>query len=442
LFLKHYSSLAKWKPEQEHTMDFKLTHDFARQLDAHDDLAGYRANFFNNDPEMLYLDGNSLGRLPAETIEKVQEVVIRQWGEKLIQGWNNNWWDAPARVGNKIGSLVGAADGQVIVCDTVSVNLFKLATAALQARPIRPKIVTDKLNFPSDLYVLQGVRHLLGDRHEILMIGSNDSEITPDLGALYTAIDANTALVTLSHVVFKSGYLYDMAAITEYAHRKGALVLWDLSHSAGSVPVELDACGADFAIGCTYKYLNGGPGAPAFLYVNEHIQEQVSSPIWAWWGQKDPFAFSLDYTPASGATRFLTGTQPMISLLAMEASLEPLLGAGMKRIRDKSVMMTEYMIYLADAVLEPLGFSLGTPREADQRGSHVSLRPAEGYRINRALIDEMKVIPDFREPDNIRFGLAPLYTSFEEIWEAVERIKQMMLEKSYEKYPVERLAVT
>jgi kynureninase len=423
-------------------MDFKLTRDFAQQLDAHDDLAGYRANFFNNNPEILYLDGNSLGRLPAETIDKVQEVVIHQWGEDLIQGWNKNWWDAPARAGNKIGGLVGAAAGQVIVCDTVSVNLFKLVIAALQLRQNRPGIVTDTLNFPSDLYVLQGIRQLLGGRHEITLVGSDDGEITPDLGSLYSAIDENTALVTLSHTAFKSGYLYDMAALTEYAHRKGALVLWDLSHSAGSVPVELDACGADFAIGCTYKYLNGGPGAPAFLYVNRAVQEQVSSPIWAWWGQKDPFVFGLDYTPATGVTRFLTGTQPMLSLLAMEASLEPLLGAGMKRIRDKSVLMTEYMIYLADAILVPLGFSIGTPRDADLRGSHVSLRHDEGYRINRSLIDEMKVIPDFREPDNIRFGLAPLYTSFEEIWEAVVRIKKVMLEKRYEKYPVERLIVT
>jgi kynureninase len=423
-------------------MDFKLTREFAQQLDAHDALAGYRAKFLNSNPELMYLDGNSLGRLPIETYEKVTDAVARQWGGQLIQGWNNNWWDAPARVGNKIGELIGAAAGQVLACDTVSINLFKLVTAALQMRPNRSKIVTDTLNFPSDLYVLQGVRHLLGERHEIKLIGSQDNDITPDIGALFAAIDGNTALVTLSHVVFKSGYLYDMAALTEYAHRKGALVLWDLSHSVGSVPEELDACGVDFATGCTYKYLNGGPGAPAFLYVNKAIQEQAISPIWGWWGQKNPFAFGLDYTPAPGVARFLTGTQPMLSLLAMEASLEPLLMAGIGPIRHKSVLMTEYLIYLADAILEPLGFSVATPREAELRGSHVSLRHADGYRINRVLIDEMKVVPDFREPDNIRFGLAPLYTSFEELWETVERLKQVMDEKRFEKYSLERLSVT
>jgi kynureninase len=283
---------------------------------------------------------------------------------------------------------------------------------------------------------------MLGNRHNILRIDSQDGDITPDLDALAAAIDENTALVTLSQVTFKSGYLYDMAVVTEMAHRKGALVLWDLSHSVGALPVDLDACNADFAIGCTYKYLNGGPGAPAFLYVRKELQEQVLSPICGWWGQNAPFAFGLDYIPAPGMRRFLTGSQPILSLLAMEAALDPVLEAGMAALRAKSVRLSEYLINLTDALLVPLGFSLGSPRSANQRGSHISLRHPQGYRINRALIEQMQLLPDFREPDNLRLGLTPLYTSFGEIWEGVDRIRLVVEEKRYEKYPLERLTVT
>jgi kynureninase len=283
---------------------------------------------------------------------------------------------------------------------------------------------------------------MLGNRHTIVRIGSIDDDITPDLDALATAIDKDTALITLSHVTFKSGYLYDMAAITELAHRRGALVVWDLSHSAGAVPVALDACNADFAIGCTYKYMNGGPGSPAFLYVCENLQNLVKSPIWGWWGQKEPFSFGLDYIPAPGITQFLTGSQPILSLLAMEAALDPLLEAGMDTLRTKSLLLSEYLIYLTDNILAPLGFSLGTPRSREQRGSHVSLRHPEGYRINRALIEEMNVIPDFRDPDNLRLGLTPLYTTFGEIWKCIDRIRRVVTEKCYQKYPTQRLTVT
>jgi kynureninase len=233
-----------------------------------------------------------------------------------------------------------------------------------------------------------------------------------------------------------------MKKITDMAHRKGAFVLWDLSHSVGALPVELDKCNVDFAIGCTYKYLNGGPGAPAFLYVNKALQEKTSSPIWGWWGQNQPFAFGLDYSPAPGAARFLAGTQPMISLLTMEAALEPHLQAGMDSIRAKSILLTDYASFLTESLLVPFGFSLGSPRDSAQRGSHVSIRHADGYRINRALIEEMNVIPDFREPDNLRLGFAPLYLSFADVWEGFDRIRRVMEEKRYEKYPKQKLAVT
>jgi len=388
------------------------------------------------------MDGNSLGRLSLASAERLKSAVEKEWGTELIRGWNKGWWGAPQRVGEKIAQLVGAAPGQVVVSDSTSVNLFKLAASALQLLPERTKIITDTLNFPSDLYILQGLVQLLGGRHEIVRIGSKDDDLTPDLSALESEFDGKTALLTLSQVLFKSGYLYDMAALTEKAHKAGALVLWDLSHSVGAVPVELDKAGVDFAIGCTYKYLNGGPGSPAFLYVNKKLQDQAVSPLTGWWGQASPFAFGLDYTPAPGVDRFLTGTQPILSLLAMEAALDPILEAGMAAIRRKSILMTEYMIALADEILAPLGFALGTPRDPKRRGGHVSLRHPEGYRINRALIDEMNVIPDFREPDNIRFGLAPLYNSFEDIWQAAERSRIVVAEKRYEKYPSVRQTVT
>ena len=422
--------------------NFLPSPDFARQLDSQDPLASYREHFVIPDPNLIYLDGNSLGMMPKAAQEMAHQVVNEQWGLDLIRGWNKGWWDAPARVGDKIGRIIGAAAGQTLVADTVSVNLFKLATAALTLQPNRTRIITDTFNFPSDLYVLQGIRQNLGGRHEITLIGALDNDITPDLDQLESAIDEDTALIMLSHVTFKSGYIYDMQAITELAHQKGALVLWDLSHSVGSIPVELDACNADLAIGCTYKYLNGGPGAPAFLYVNKNIQEKLSSPIWGWWGQKNPFDFDLRYEPAPGAQRFLVGTQPMISLLTMEAALEPTLQAGMDALRTKSMLMTDYASFLTDELMAPLGFFLGSPRDSAKRGSHISIRHEEGYRINRALIEEMNVIPDFRAPNNIRLGFAPLYISFSDIWEGFDRIRRVVEEKLFEKYPKQKLIVT
>jgi kynureninase len=421
---------------------FLPSREFAVQLDQEDSLASYREQFVANDPDLIYLDGNSLGRLPKPVIERMKKAVEEEWGTDLIRGWNKGWWESPSRIGDKIGSLLGAAEGQVVVADQTSINLFKLAAAALSLQPEKKRIITDTFNFPSDLYILQGINHLLGDRHEIVRVGAGDNDITPDLAALEAAIDEDTALVTLSHVTFKSGYLYDMAYFTKLAHRKGALVLWDLSHSAGAVPIELDQCDVDLAIGCTYKYLNGGPGAPAFLYVNKKIQNEVTSPIWGWWGQKDPFEFELNYQPAPGVQRFLAGTAPMLSTLAMEEALNPLLEAGMDALRAKSVLMTDYASYLTDNILAPLGFSLGSPRDSARRGSHISIRHEEGYRINRAMIEELNVIPDFRAPDNIRLGFAPLYVSFTDIWEGFDRIRRVVEEKRYEKYPKQKLTVT
>ncbi|MBN1483750.1 MAG: kynureninase [Chloroflexia bacterium] len=420
---------------------FKADREFARQLDRTDKLANLRQAFVFAEAELIYVDGNSLGRLPRRTVERMRAVVEEEWGRHLIQSWNRGWYEAPARVGEKLAQLLGAAPGQVILSDSTSVNLFKLVLAALRLRPSRSHIVSDVLNFPTDLYVVQGCIHLLGQGHELELIPSPDG-IAVDPQLLLHTIDEQTALVTLSHVTFKSSFLYDAAAVTERAHQVGALVLWDLSHSAGAVPIELDRWGVDLAVGCSYKYLNGGPGAPAFLYVRRDLQKKIESPIWGWFGQRDPFAFDLEYDPVEGVGRFLVGTPPILSLLALEPALDLILEAGIEALRQKSVQLTSYLVYLADTILAPLGFSLGSPRDPGRRGSHVSIRHPEGYRINRALIEEMQVIPDFRPPDNMRLGLSPLYTSFADVWETVDRIRRVIEQERYFGYPQDPLPVT
>jgi kynureninase len=413
----------------------------AQRMDREDALADFRQEFVLDDPEFIYLDGNSLGRLPRRTIGRVRSAVEAEWGQDLIRSWNDGWFEAPSRVGDRVGEVLGADRGQTLVSDSTSVNLFKLVVAALQSRPERQRIVTDVLNFPSDLYILQGCSRMLGGRHQLVLVESADG-ITVAEDDLFGSIDEHTSLVTLSHVAFRSGFLYDAEAVTRRAHEAGALVLWDLSHSAGVVPIELDRWGVDFAVGCTYKYLNGGPGAPAFLYVRRELQEATRSPIWGWFGQGSPFAFDLQYEPSQDVRRFLVGTPPVLSLLALEPALDVVLDAGVDRIRLKSMGLTSYLEYLGDALLAPLGFSLGSPRNPSRRGSHISLRHPEGYRITRALIEEMDVLPDFREPDNIRLGLAPLYTTYTDVWEAVERVRRTVTEKRYLRYASERQPVT
>jgi kynureninase len=417
-----------------------LDADFARQLDRDDALARFRDEFVIGDPDTIYLDGNSLGRLPKRCVDGMREAVERQWGERLVRAWGDGWFGAPRRVGAKIARLIGAHEDEVIVADSTSVNLFKLALAALHARPGRSKLVTDDLNFPSDLYVLQGVLPFAGDRR-LEIVRSGDG-ISAPIEALARTIDSDTALVTLSHTAFKSGYVYDMAAVTALAHRAGALVLWDLSHSVGAMPLALDESEADLAVGCTYKYLNGGPGAPAFLYVRRELREQLTNPIQGWFGQRGQFDFALEYDARPDIGRFLSGTPPVMSLAAIEPGIDLLLEAGLTRLREKSVQQTEYLIALWESLLEQRGFMLNSPRDAARRGSHVSFGHQDGWRIDRALIEDMHVLPDFRHPDNIRFGIAPIYISFAEIHEAVMRLVRVMDERHYAKYPRARTEVT
>ncbi|HKZ85931.1 MAG TPA: kynureninase [Anaerolineae bacterium] len=414
---------------------------YAHELDRRDELARFRDEFVIDDPDLIYLDGNSLGRLPKRSAARIRDVVEREWGGRLIRGWGEGWFTAPQRIGSKVAQLVGAKPDEVIVSDSTTINFFKLVMAALRARPGRVKIVTDVLNFPSDVYVLQSALNLAGPGYRLEIVRSGDG-ISVSNDALAEAIDDRTALVTLSHTLFKSGYVYDMPLITEMAHRAGALMLWDLSHSVGAMPIRLDEAGVDLAVGCTYKYINGGPGAPAFLYVRRDLQESLLNPIWGWFGQKGQFDLKLDYEPNAGVARFLVGTPAMLSLAAIEPGIDLLLEAGLDRLRAKSVRQTEYLIELWEALLQPLGFSLNSPRDPNRRGSHVSIGHPDALRIDQALIEEMNVLPDFRYPDNIRLGIAPIYTSFAEIHEAVTRICRVMSERLYEKYSAERPEVT
>lgn len=417
----------------------------ARDLDAQDELASFREEFVIADPSLIYLDGNSLGRLPKRTVIFMRNAIEAEWGKRLIRVWNDGWINTPTELGAKIAGLVGAQADEILVTEATSINLFKLALAALQARPNRTRIVSDVLNFPSDLYVLQGIVNLLGKNHHLTLIPCEDG-ITISPEAVDAAIDKQTALVCLTHVAFKSAFMYDMARVTEQAHAVGALTLWDLSHSVGAVPVDLNSCNVDLAVGCTYKYLNGGPGSPAFLYVRRDLQEQLSQPMWGWFAAKNPFSFELDFSPASDISRYRVGTAPMLSMKALEPSIDILLEAGMNRLREKSVRQTEYLIFLAEQWLSPPGFTLGSPRQAEIRGSHVSLRHPESYRINRALIESpppaVRVIPDFRAPDNIRLGVTPLYTTFVEIHQALDRMRSIVEQRIYEQYSDERLTVT
>jgi kynureninase len=414
---------------------------YARRLDAEDELARFRHEFVVEDPDLVYLDGNSLGRLPRGTPTRLGQLIEREWGERLIRGWGDGWLEAPGRVGGKLARLLGAAPDEVIVADSTSVNLFKLVLAALAARPDRHTVVTDELNFPSDLYVLQGAVRLAGPDHRLVVVRSPD-RVTGSPAALAQAVDSDTALVTLCHTTFKASYVYDLAAVTAMAHRVGALACWDVSHSVGAMPLALGASGVDLAVGCTYKYLNGGPGAPAFLFVRRDLQAELLSPIWGWLGHRAPFEFAPDYAPAPGISRFLAGTPAILAVAAIEPGVDLVLDAGLERLRAKSIRQTDYLIGLWEAWLAPLDFRLHSPRDASCRGSHVSLGHPEGWRINRALIEEMKVIGDFREPDNLRFGLAPLYTSYAEIHEAMRRLRVVVTERRYAKYSTDRSAVT
>ncbi|MFM2043111.1 MAG: kynureninase [Pseudomonadota bacterium] len=394
-------------------MTLDRTH--CQALDRDDPLADLRGEFDLPDG-VIYLDGNSLGALPKATRTRIARTVTQEWGHDLIRSWNSaGWIDLPARIGGRIAGLIGAAADEVVVADSTSVNLFKLAAAALKLRPGRRVILSEPGNFPTDLYILQGLRDLLGDGVELRLVPAD---------GLADALDDRVALLLLTHVHYKTGRVHDMAGLTAAAHRAGALTLWDLSHSAGALDVRLGEAGADLAVGCGYKYLNGGPGAPAFLYVARRHQEGLRSPLSGWMGHAAPFAFSDDYAPAPGMARLLCGTPPILSMAALEEGVALMERADIRRLRAKSLVLTDLFMTLVEQFC-PGRFALATPRERDLRGSHVSLCHPDGYAIMQALIAR-GVIGDFRAPDILRFGFAPAYVRHVDVFDAAAALADVM----------------
>lgn len=426
-------------------MSEQYSRSYAEELDNQDALKKYRNHFVIKDPSLIYLDGNSLGRLPIKTVDYMEMAIQEQWGNRLIRSWNEGWYHQSIRLGRKIAQIIGAHPDEVIVSDSTSINLYKLGYGAMKLMEGKSEIISDDMNFPSDLYVLQGLIKQFGNIHTLRLLKSSDG-ISSDMTELVRMIKRKTALVCLSHVAFKSSYMYDMDRVTELTHMHGALVLWDLSHSVGAVPVSLKRANVDLAIGCTYKYLNGGPGSPAFLYVRKDLQEKIDNPIQGWFGEKNPFEFKLHYRQSDGIRKFQTGTPPVISVSGLEPSLDMVLDAGIIAIRKKSVEQSEYLISLAREWLLKEGFRLGSPEYSEKRGSHFSLKHAEAFRICKAMMDpevgNKVIIPDFREPNNIRFGITPLYTTFEEIYSALDQLRYIMEHKIYEKYSRTRDMVT
>ena len=398
-----------------------MTRAEAESLDSEDALARFRERFVVDDEELVYADGNSLGRLPRDAVARLAGRVD-EWGSRLVGAWHD-WIDLPTQVGDALAAgVLGARPGEVVVADSTTVNLFKLAAAAQELRP--GAIVTDAANFPTDRYVLGGIGDLVQFESDLLEGPSADDVARACRGR-------DVSLVSLSHVAYRSGALADLRAITDAAHDAGAVVLWDLSHSAGAVPIELDETEVDLAVGCTYKYLNAGPGAPAFLYVRRELQPALRSPIRGWFAQRDQFAMGPAYDPVPGIGRFLAGTPPILDLTAVEVGTALVAEAGIQALRAKSVALTELAVTLHDERLGPLGFELGSPRDPERRGAHVSVRHHDARRICRAAIERRRLVPDFRAPDSIRLGFPPLYTRFVDVWEAIDRIADLVVSGEY-----------
>ncbi len=411
----------------------------AEALDAGDPLRTFRDRFVEPEPGAIYLDGNSLGRLPLATVSRLREVVESEWAGGLVRSWEH-WIDLPTQVGDLIGKhLLGARPGEVVVSDSTTVNLYKLAAAACDARPERGVIVTDSDNFPTDRYTLAG---LAQSRGMTLRIVDSDPVSGPGPADVEAALDERVALVSLSHVAYRSGALLDLPGITAAAHRVGALTLWDLSHAAGSVPVDLAASDVDLAVGCGYKYLNGGPGAPAFLYVRSDLQSSLRQPIWGWFGQRGQFAMGERYDPEPDVRRFLTGTPAVLGLAALEEGVRLLAEAGLDRLRAKGMALTELARTLAEESLVPLGFELASPADPARRGSHLTLRHPDAFAISRALIADANVIGDFRTPDCLRLGPAPISTRFTEVWDALDRLRRLVETGAQRRYSGETRRVT
>tara|TARA_B100000959_G_scaffold18477_2_gene17858 strand:+ start:13727 stop:14974 length:1248 start_codon:yes stop_codon:yes gene_type:complete len=402
----------------------KLKLEDLKSLDNQDPLSRYREEFYLP-KNTIYFDGNSLGPVPTKTIENLNKTINDEWGRDLINSWNKaDWINLPQRLGDKIAPLLGAKSGEVIVVDSTSVNLFKVLTSALRLNDKRKKIISESTNFPSDLYILEGVNAMSNNQYECLLIEDDDIDIEK-------YIDSSVAVVMLSHINYKTGRISDMKTITDYAHKKGALVVWDLSHSVGVIPMDLHNIGVDFAVGCTYKHLNGGPGAPGFLYVNSDLIEIVSQPLSGWLGHSDPFAFDRKYFPANTINKYICGTPSILSYKAVESGLDVFDGISMDQVREKSIQLSELFIELIQQECGDFGFELFSPTEANLRGSQISFKHENAYPIMQSLISR-GVIGDYREPNILRFGISPLYMRFEDIWEAIMNLKTIMESREWD----------
>lgn len=391
-------------------------------LDQTDPLAHFRGRF-DLPPHVIYLDGNSLGPLPKATPERVQQLMHQEWGTQLIKAWTAcDWIDMPQRVGGKIAKLIGAEADEVVCADSTSINVYKTLSAALALNPSRRVILSTPDNFPTDLYIAQGLTQQLGQPYTLKMVEAD---------ALLEHLNDEVAVMTLTHVNYKTGRLYDMAALTQRAHEHGVLVMWDLAHSAGAVPVHLNAAQADFAVGCGYKYLNGGPGAPAFVYVAKRWQHGARQPLSGWLGDARPFAFDSTYQPAPGIGRFIVGTAPLLSMVALECSLDMWMEVDLAEMRAKSLALSDLFVEQVEAKCAGHGLQLATPRERELRGSQVSFHHPEGYAIMQALIAH-NIIGDFRAPDILRFGFAPLYVTYADVWQAAETLARILNERLWD----------
>ena len=401
-------------------------------LDAHDPLAAFRTRFAL--PEgVVYLDGNSLGARPKVAAARAQSVIGEEWGNGLIRSWNDaDWIGLPAKVGDKLGQLIGAAPGEVVACDSTSVNLFKLLSAAFVLRPGRRVLLTDRDNFPTDNYVAEGVAAFLDGKVEIRVLPAEE---------ILAAIDQDVAVVSLTQVNYRTGRIYDMAKISAAATAMGALSLWDLSHSAGAIPVDLTGAGADLAVGCGYKYLNGGPGAPAYVFVPKRHHQAVRQPISGWMGHAAPFEFSGDFRPAPGIGRMLSGTPPVIALALLECGLDIIIEAGMDALRVKSMALSDLFISLITQHCDGHGLELISPQDANLRGSQVSYSYENGFGAMQALIAR-GVIGDFRQPNVMRFGFAPLYVTHIDLWDAVQALRAVLVGAEWKKFPMRAGVVT
>ena len=415
----------------------------AQKLDQEDILANFK-NYFENNSNEIYLDGNSLGKLPKKTLKILQETIQNQWGKRLIRSWNEIWLDLPLGLAKKYGALLNIKKEEVIIGESTSVRLYQILHALINSKKYTNKLSSDNLNFPTDLYILEGLANEF-NLSKVNLINYKQ-EIFADLNLLKKNIQNNQGIYCLSLVTFKSSFLYPMKDLNLWAEENNSIIVWDLSHAIGAVEIDLKETQTKIALGCSYKFMNGGPGSPAFLFIQKKLQDLLHNPIKGWFGHQNPFNFAPNYLPDSGINRFASGTTQVLSMQAMEPGIDITLEAGIKNLRKKSIALSEFFLNGIEEELIPLGFKIQSPSNSDLRGSHLTISHPASWQICQALIqgesNAVKVIPDYRPPNLLRFGIAPLYTSYENIFRVLIRIKEIVKTESYKKFEIKKTKVT